>query len=234
MQDNVQVSFESTVLCGDVLYRDKTLPLTTLFLHGAGQAERGRFLPLREALLVQYGIPSCAVDFIGQGETGGDLLSSSLKHRSEQAIAVIEQQALTQPLNIIAASMSAYIAVKLTQHYKVNSLTLMVPAIYDVAAYRVPFGEAFSTLLRRSKSWEDSDAWNILNHFLGNITVVSAAFDTVIPAEIIEKLRQCTSRAKQKNYIEIAESSHQLLTFINQNPKELQKLTDIISSVIKK
>lgn len=232
MQDSFEVGFESIKLCGDVLYADKASPISTLFLHGAGQAERQRFLPLRQGLLDQKGIASCAVDFIGHGETGGELLSSSLKQRTQQAIAVIQQQDLILPLNIVAASMSAYTAVKLTQHYTVNSLTLMVPAAYDVAAYDVQFGDDFSKILRRDRSWEASDAWNILGSFVGNMNVISAALDTVIPEEIIDKLIISASQAKQKNHIEIAKSSHQILKFINANPLQLQKLIDATSSII--
>jgi hypothetical protein len=47
------------------------------------------------------------------GDTGGDLKSSSLKSRTEQACAVIGAAGLTRPFSVLAASMGGYTAVTL-------------------------------------------------------------------------------------------------------------------------
>lgn len=235
MQQSFKVPFADTLLHGDCLISaesNKEGSPNTLFLHGAGKAERTRFMSLRALLFEQYGIASCAFDFIGHGETGGTLLSSSLKQRTEQASAVIDAYCDTQKLNIIAASMSAYTALKLSQLYPVYSLTLMVPAAYSAKAYGVQFGDAFSKILRRHRSWEESDSWKILQAFSGAIYLVSCELDEVIPVEIVDRLYDSAKNANRCLHTEIAGCNHQVLNFLNQHPEELDTIANKIVSVI--
>ena len=71
-----------------------------------------RFDKLRKSLFNRK-ISSCAFDFIGHGETAGDITASSLESRVKQALAVVENQKLLQPLSVIASSMSGYVEIKL-------------------------------------------------------------------------------------------------------------------------
>ena len=72
-----------------------------LFLHGAGTSTRYQFDLLRQQLWSNK-IQSLSFDFVGHGETGGILQSSSLKHRLEQACHIIETIKLKKPLSVIA------------------------------------------------------------------------------------------------------------------------------------
>ena len=76
---------------------------------------------LRE-LLFKNGISSCAFDFIGHGETAGDITTSSLEIRVKQVLAVVQSQALPQPLSIVASSMSGHIAIKLSEFLNIKIL----------------------------------------------------------------------------------------------------------------
>lgn len=221
-----QTPFLDKNLYGDVLGNNRSSSPCVLFLHGAGQANRHRFLPFREGLYQQYGIGSCAFDFIGHGETGGELLSSSLQQRTAQAQHIIEKYCTDcTALHLIGASMSAYTAVKLTQSLQVASLTLMVPAAYDQRAYTVPFGDAFSKILRQPHSWKASDVWGILSTFTGNVHLVVAALDNVIPSDLIDRLYQSVSHpSAQCTKTVLADSSHQCLNFLNHQPDALQQL----------
>jgi pimeloyl-ACP methyl ester carboxylesterase len=70
----------------------------------------------------------------------------------------------------------------------VDALVLIVPGVYTPAAYEVPFGPDFSAVIRRERSWADSDAWDILSRFEGRLLVIHAEHDAVIPLEIPERL----------------------------------------------
>ena len=66
----------------------------------------------------------------------------------------------------------SYNAIRLTQTHEVASLILIVPGIYTPSAYTLPFGPQFSSAIRRERSWEDSDAWDMLAQYRGRLLVV--------------------------------------------------------------
>lgn len=182
-------------------------PARVLMLHGGGQSRAASYRSWREDLL-DRGIPSAALDFIGHGLTGGEILGHSLEHRTGQALRFVEAAGLAQPLVIVASSMGAHTAIQLTRHLKVSGLLLNVPAVYDRAAHAVPFGPDFSRLIRRERSWEDSDAWEILRDFAGDLLVISASEDQVIPEGVIRGLLQNATAARSRRHLRLEGAGH--------------------------
>jgi pimeloyl-ACP methyl ester carboxylesterase len=178
----------------------------TMVLHGAGNSSRARFSRLRQSLN-GCGIPSVSFDFIGHGETGGDIQGCTLRGRTEQAAAVV-RYACAEPLTLIASSMGAYTAIKLTEIFTVDNLILLVPAVYTPRAYNLPFGPDFSAAIRRPGSWQDSDAFDILTGFKGNLLVIAAESDDVIPIEVVEKIHASANNAKVRNLHVVPASDH--------------------------
>ena len=177
-----------------------------IVLHGAGQSSRARFSELRRSLH-DKGLPSVSFDFIGHGETGGSLLGSTLHARTDQATAVI-RYTCREPLTLIGASMSGYTAVRLLGAFAVANLILLVPAVYIHDAYDLPFGPAFSAAIRRPGSWRESDAFGILANFRGNLLIVAAETDDVIPREIVEGLLAAAEKAKSRRLHIVPGSRH--------------------------
>lgn len=197
-----ELPYDKYVLRGDTY---KTA-CETIVLHGAGESSRARFSRMRESLNF-HGIPSAAFDFIGHGETGGDLIGSSLHERTEQAAAVIRHTCI-EPLTLIAASMSAYTAIRLTEIFAVNNLILLVPAIYTSYAYDLAFGSEFSAAIRAPNSWRDSDAFSILEGFKGNLLVIAAEHDNVIPTEVVERIHASAKHAEINRLHVVPGSAH--------------------------
>ncbi|MCB2169741.1 MAG: lysophospholipase [Deltaproteobacteria bacterium] len=206
--------FENHVLRGDACAER----CDTIVLHGAGQSSRARFSRLREGLNTN-GFPSVSFDFIGHGETGGTLIGSSLKERTAQAEVVINH-ACAEPLTLIGASMGAYTAIKLTETFSVDNLILLVPAVYTPQAYETPFGPAFSAVIRVPDSWQDSDAFRILEEFNGNLLVIAAEADAVIPMAVIQKI-QASARQAETNRLHIVPESRHLSLFPTQQDFQL-------------
>jgi uncharacterized protein len=194
--------FENHSLRGDA-YGERC---NTIILHGAGKSSRTRFSRLREGLNAN-GIPSVSFDFIGHGETGGALIGSSLQDRTAQAAAVIKHRC-SEPLTLIGASMGAYTAIKLTETFSADNLILLVPAVYTAQAYDTPFGPAFSAVIRVHDSWQDSDAFHILKEFNGNLLVIAAEADAVIPITVIQKIQASARQAKTNRLHIVPESTH--------------------------
>jgi hypothetical protein len=196
------LSFENKVLRGDA-YDERC---DTIVVHGAGKSSRARFSRLREGLNAND-IPSVSFDFIGHGETGGALIGSSLQERTAQAAAVIRHRC-SEPLTLIGASMGAYTAIKLTETFSVDNLILLVPAVYTPQAYEIPFGPAFSAVIRVPDSWLDSDAFRTLEEFNGNLLVIAAEADAVIPMAVIQKIQAAAQQAEANRLHIVPESRH--------------------------
>jgi pimeloyl-ACP methyl ester carboxylesterase len=179
------------------------------------------------------GIGSCAFDFLGHGESGGELTGSSLKARTEQAEAVIATQRLAKPLKLMAASMGAYSAVRLTDRFPVAAMVLIVPAMYAAAAYAAPFGGSFRALIRQPDSWRASDAWEVLARFRGRLLVVAGECDTVIPRGVIRRIVDAAESAASRRLFIAPRASHRALTDLRaNNPGELARVLDLIAETL--
>jgi uncharacterized protein len=224
---NFSVQFGTHHLSGDVLSLSETDPARLVILHGAGLGTRDRFRPFRTCL-AQHGISSLAFDFIGHGETGGDLSESSLQRRTEQACAVIESVGVTRPFSLLGSSMGGYNAVKLLEIYPIENLILFVPAMYGTAAYAVPFGEAFTRVIRQPNSWAESDAWRILGAFRGRLLLVMAGLDDVIPEDVVRRIYASAVNASLRTSYAVARSPHLLIHYLSQEPREFEHVIGLV------
>ena len=204
-----------------------------LYLHGAGTSKRRGHHLLRGALQ-QRGFGSFCFDCIGHGDTGGTLAQSSVASRTRQAQAVAEACHVPEPMVIFGNSMGAYNAIRLTQQYKVDALVLIVPGVYTPSAYEVPFGPEFSTIIRRERSWVDSDAWEILSRFEGRLLVMAAEQDATIPLEIPERLVAAAKRAESSvlHVVEGAEHNR-LWALLQEDPARFASSIDMVVETIR-
>ncbi|MGB9436871.1 MAG: alpha/beta hydrolase [Desulfobacterales bacterium] len=173
----------------------------------------------REQLLI-HGISSAAFDFVGHGDTGGELQSSSLLSRTRQACSVADSLNIQQPFAVIGASMGGYTAVKLLEHYQIESLILIVPAMYTASAYTIPFNEGFTDIIRQPESWQHSDAWNLLSGYSGRLLIIAAENDKIIPKGVIHKIYDSAVNARERNLFVAPRTSHTVLTDLRSNNPE--------------
>ncbi|UWM66203.1 alpha/beta fold hydrolase [Enterobacter sp. CP102] len=197
-----QVPFQGETLHGESTFGSKG---HVLMLHGGGK-DRTVFYKYRD-VLDSLGLGTTIFDFIGHGETGGDIHKSSLFNRTMQAEAVIASQRLVLT-GCVGVSMGAYNALQLSKAMPLQSLVLMVPGVYSTAAYKIKFGPDFSAIIRKPRSWEQTDAWDITAALNGNLLVIAAEIDAIIPSEIPEKLLSSASRCSQKQLLIVPEAGH--------------------------
>lgn len=187
-----------------------------LILHGAGQARRAHHADLRTSLAAD-GVASTAFDFIGHGDTGGELAGSSLASRMEQAGRVVTTLPVG-PLALLGSSMGAYVALRLLEQVNCTHLVLVVPGVYTPQAFEVPFGPEFSAVLRQPDSWRDSDAWSRLAAFRGHLLIVVAERDEVIPPEIPQRLLDAAVNAASRTVHVVPAAPHRLSGFFTDQP----------------
>jgi len=228
---NFDVPFDDLLLKGDQFVADVDGD-RVLYLHGAGTGSRHGHHLLRSALQ-QRGIGSTSFDCIGHGETGGALSQSSVASRTRQAQAVVAARALPEPLAIFGASMGAYNAIRMTQLCKVDALVLIVPGVYTPEAYEVPFGPDFSAVIRRQRSWVDSDAWDILSRFEGRLLVIAAEHDATIPLEIPERLVVAATRAQSRLLHVVPGAEHnRLWSLLAEEPPRFEAAVDMVAATL--
>ncbi len=220
-----KLTYGKYMLQGD-LYRKGN---QTIVLHGAGKSSRSVFTRLRHSLNAND-IPSTSFDFVGHGETGGNILDSSLRGRTEQAAAVIKHTCI-EPVSLIAASMSGHTAIKLTELFSVSNLILLVPAVYSSRVYDLQFGPEFSAAIRSLDSWRESDTFEILSQFTGNLVIIAAEFDDVIPREIVEQIHSSAINAANRILHIVPGSGHMSLF---PREKDFLLALDLIISACKK
>lgn len=158
-----------------------------LLLHGAGTSCKAHW---RESLaaLSRRGLACAAFDFIGHGETGGELTGSSLASRLAQTLAVAAGLP-DVPRALLGASMGAYVALRALEHLpELTRLVLVVPGVYSPAVFDLPFGPAFSAEIRKPASWVASDAFARIEAFAGRTLIFAGEQDEVIPRAIPERL----------------------------------------------
>jgi pimeloyl-ACP methyl ester carboxylesterase len=226
-----QVEFGTHRLTGDVISNSSSP--RALVLHGAGNAHRGDFRLIREELLT-HGISSAAFDFVGHGNTGGELKSSSLISRTRQACRVVERLNIEQPFSVIAASMGAYTAVKLLNYFQIKSLILVVPAMYDSRAYKVAFNKGFTEIIRRPESWGNSDAWQVLSEYTGRLFIIAGEKDEVIPQGVISRIYDSAVAAEERKLFVAPRASHRVFTDLrSNNPDIFSSIFDQIVEMLK-
>ncbi|MFH1712466.1 MAG: alpha/beta hydrolase [Patescibacteria group bacterium] len=219
-----QVQFRGHTLRGDIW--GEGVP-QVLLLHGAGQSEMSRFKLLREHF-ARENITTASFDFIGHGKTGGSLKSSSLKNRTEQALAVIKHLKIKELQYLIGCSMSGYTAIRLSEYIKMEKLVLIVPAVYRADVYEVPFGPKFTKMIRAPKSWLESDAWKIVSELRSEILIIAAGKDEVIPKNLPNRLFSKAQKSHDRDIEYVKNASHSILAYFDEWPYLLNSVYSLI------
>ena len=129
--------------------------------------------------------------------------------------------------------MGGYVAVQMLRYFKVQSLILFCPAIYNRQAYQVPFNAEFTKIIRQPKSWQDSDAWELLHNFDGQLLTIIGSDDAVIPPEVIQQIQESGGRARKKELVIVPHAPHKILPWLSQHPDVEAKICEKIFEFIK-
>ncbi|WP_413459792.1 alpha/beta fold hydrolase [Herbaspirillum huttiense] len=208
-REELALAAGAETLAADILRCTPGQPVRTLVLHGAGQGDRQRQWPLRQALAAR-GCASAAIDFSGHGQSSA-LLPNSLSKRLDEAQAALDRFTVA-PRTVVGVSMSGEIALRLAcrAENQITHVVTLVGALYDGAAFTLPFGAAFSAALRRPHSWREAEVLQMMRHYRGRLTLVRASDDAVIPAEIAELIRQHATAASACRIIDLPGVDHRV------------------------
>ncbi|MBI4600079.1 alpha/beta hydrolase [Candidatus Uhrbacteria bacterium] len=222
-----ETPYKNTVLKGTIY--GSTDP-RVFCIHGASETGSVRFDMLRHHL-ARVGIASAAFDFIGAGQTGGDMSGRILEDRLSQARAVVGSIHLQKPLIIIGLGMGADTALRLTQYYPTSTLILCVPAFFpeDILA---PFEIDFCQALQNESDRKESRAWDILREFSGSLFVIGAEHDQYAPEGIYDMIDQVTPNVKYKELYTIPGAPHRILPYLSDHPAQFAEVFERVYHAI--
>lgn len=200
-----------------------------LALHGGGTSSRRGFRPLLSALAA-HGHTSAAFDFAGHGESGGQLIGSSLAHRAEQALAVAGHLGLQPPVALLGSSMGGHVACTLIDALAPRALVLFGPAAYAAVAQRLPFGPAFQGALRATTSFDSSPAYEALGRFTGRLLLVFGTEDDVIPEAVQQQYLSRADQAQSVELMRLQGAGHRLHDWLAERP---DRFTDVLGRVLR-
>ncbi len=216
----IELAVDGEIIVGDVLSATAAVNAPgVLFLHGAGQSHRQRQRVLREDLAT-LGLSSIAFDFSGHGESSANA-PGSLQKRLRQAEQVLLHVDPEHHIHTVAGtSMSGEIAIRLAcnEASGIDHVVLMVGAIYDRMAFTLPFGPAFSVALRRPGSWRDAESLELIRSYRGDLTIIRALDDAVIPHEVADLLMDAAQSTRFRRLIDLPGVDHRLSEKIAQDP----------------
>ncbi len=231
MVEKVQFSAGSNELVGHRVVGSAGDTPGVLMLHGAGEANKERSLPLAERLLSD-GIGSFAFDFSGHGESTGELKSSSLRTRILEARSAM-QFVDADCVAVCAFSMGAHIALELLRHYSIRALVLFYPAIYSERAVDLPFGAGFSDVIRQPDSWRDASVLNLLDDYTGTFLIVVGENDSVIPSGVISLLSARSKSAWRREVVQVDGAGHLLLQQLYQDEPALDEVAAKVAEYVR-
>ncbi|MCW5299933.1 alpha/beta hydrolase [Herbaspirillum lusitanum] len=227
-----ELTVDDETIVGDILDATNSVGVPgALFLHGAGQSQRQRQRLLREELAT-LGLGSIAFDFSGHGESSAHTPGSLQKRlrQAEQARQHLDPEHRVH--TVVGVSMSGEIAIRLacSDAGDIDHVVLMVGAIYDRAAFALPFGPAFSAAIRRPASWRDAETLELIRSYRGGLTIIRALDDTVIPYDVADLLMDAAQSARFRRLIDLPGADHRLSEKIAQDAGLRRRIATAISA----
>lgn len=202
-----------------------------ILVHGAGHAEQSDLQAIADYLQNEH-YHVLSFDFSGHGLSSAVELSS-LRKKTEQLTAILNHyhQHYTR-IYLLAFSMGGQIAINVVPLFpNIRALILCSPALYHHDAFDVPFNHQFSEIIRQPQSWQANNAQQQLANFDGQLHLVQAEYEDVIPQGVFQAYRQAVASHRVFDY-RIAQANHFLGVWFKQYPHDFIELFSKIKSVL--
>jgi pimeloyl-ACP methyl ester carboxylesterase len=203
-----------------------------LFLHGAGAATSSEGTRYLRGDLAARGVASVALDFSGHGRSGGRMEDASLDRRREEALRLVDSLQPSRPRAIVATSMAGHVTCRLAETLGPEALVLFCPAAYEADAESARFGEPFRAVIRATRSFGRSPAFEALRSFDGRVLCFYGAQDMVIPQEVQQGYAKASACAKLAELRVFEGVDHKLHDWIAARPALRCEVVDQIMAAL--
>lgn len=177
---------------------------TVLTLHGLGATATRHSIRYVLDGLALHGHGSLCFEFSGNGDSSGVLNEATLAQRCTEALSAAHLLTESIPPALIGTSMGGHIAASLVPELQPRALVLFCPAAYPRSATELPFDGNFT----RPGRYDDSPAYQGIAAFTGNLLIVAARNDQVVPAEVVEGYLDHARKARSKEIIWLEDCDH--------------------------
>lgn len=166
-----------------------------LHLHGLGPTANRHTIRYLLDPLAEAGYGSVTFEFSGNGESTGVLESSTLRGRRAETVAAAAQLDPDTAPVLIGSSMGAHLACWTAPELKPRALILFCPAAYPASMTDAKFDGTQA----KPGAYDDSPAYAGIREFTGDLLVVAARDDEVVPPPVVEGyLRQAVAARSAK------------------------------------
>ncbi len=208
-------------LTATIAYPEDSAPVAGLIRIGGG-ANLPHWPNNWQKQLASKNIASMGFDFVGVGNSEGELEETNLSTRledSRQAYMLFCETTGLQSgaIYVMGGSMGAPIAIQLAVEHQCTGLILASPAAYSKEAWGKNFGEAFSSVIRTEGNWKNSIEFETLRNYSGNILLAYGSKDEVIPAPIIETYSEVVENKHETK--QVLDATH---TFLREESDEVE------------
>jgi uncharacterized protein len=173
-------------------------------LHGLGPTATRHGIRYVLDYLASHGHGAMCFEFSGNGDSTGLLAESSLQRRYSEALAAASHLAAYEQPTLIGTSLGAHLAAWLVPKLRPSGLVLFCPATYPAHAADLKFDSQFV----RPGRYADSPAYAGIREFDGNLLIVAAKNDQVVPADVIDGYFAGARNARSKEIIWLDDCDH--------------------------
>lgn len=185
-------------------------------IHGGGlrRDQASRFLEWQN-ILADNGFGSFVFNHSGILPSEGNVGNTTLELRLKEArIALATILGLSAPKSqnvvVMGVSMGGHIAAQLATEIKAHGLILCEPGSFIESAEDKPFGPLFSKELRREQNWDmvKTRSFDSIKDYTGNLLVVAAENDTVVPKEIPKRYFSEAQQTRTREIYSLKNATH--------------------------
>jgi esterase/lipase len=223
------VAGSQTLAATKVLPEQGAAP-SILTAHGYGPTATRHTVRYLLDELAEQGFGSLCFEFSGNGDSTGTLDEATLSGRHAELLAVAAELDTACPPVLIGTSMGAHLAASAVERLEPAGLVLFCPAAYPAAAADRPFGQG----LIRAGAHPDSPAFAGIKRFHGDLIVIAARQDQVVPAEVAQAYFDQAVNARSRSLIWIEDCDHLIHRRLPSRPLELAQITEAILSLVAK
>lgn len=177
---------------------------TVLVLHGYGATATRHGVKYLLDPFAEHGYGSVTFEFSGNGDSTGVLAESSLSRRRDEALAAAQWLCPDVAPVVIGTSMGAHLAAWTAPRLAPRGLVLFCPAAYPDHVADLKFDGS----LPRPGNYPDSPAYAGLREFSGDLLIVGARNDQVVPAAVIDGYLASALAARSKEVIWLDDCDH--------------------------
>lgn len=225
---NFHFSAQDQRLAATTLRRLPDAPLEVMTLHGLGATANRHTARYLLEPLAERGHGALCFEFSGNGESSGVLETATLQRRRHEAIAAAAHLDPTRRPVLIGTSMGAHLAAWITPLLRPRALVLFCPAAYPASALESPFDGGLAKPGRHA----DSPAYGGLSEWGGDLLIVAARRDQVVPAETIDGYVASARHARRRRVLWLDGCDHFIHRWLPHQGREKDEVLAAILDVV--